>query len=246
MRVQDPMPTPETSALAAVRARLEQVQRRIAAATARAGRPPDSVDLIAISKTHPAAAIRAAHAAGQRVFGESYVQEALAKLDALADLDDIEWHFIGRNQGNKTRAIAARFHWVHGLCDPDHARRLSEQRPAGLPPLQVCIQVNLSGESSKAGVAPEAVEPLIAACERLPRLQVRGLMTLPEPAEDEARQRIPFGALRALRDRLATPSRPLDCLSMGMSDDLEAAILEGATLVRIGTAIFGVRLYRGP
>jgi pyridoxal phosphate enzyme (YggS family) len=226
-----------------IQTRLGEVHDRIRAAAERAQRPPDSVALLAVSKTHGAESVRAAYAAGQRAFGESYVREAIEKIALLADLTDIEWHFIGRIQANKTRQIAARFDWVHGLFDPAHARRLSEQRPSGLPPLKVCIQVNVSGEATKGGVEPDAVAALIAACEALPGLDVRGLMTLPAPAEDEDAQRAPFRALRLLRDRLATPSRPLDCLSMGMSDDLVAAILEGATLVRVGTAVFGPRPY---
>jgi pyridoxal phosphate enzyme (YggS family) len=226
-----------------IQTRLGEVQARIQAAAERAQRPPDSVALLAVSKTHGAEAVRAAYAAGQRAFGESYVQEAIEKIALLADLTDIQWHFIGRIQANKTRLIAARFDWVHGLSDPDHARRLSEQRPSDLPPLKVCIQVNLGGETTKGGVEPDAVAAMIAACEALPGLDVRGLMTLPAPAEDEDAQRVPFRALRLLRDRLATPNHRLDCLSMGMSDDLEAAILEGSTLVRVGTAVFGPRPY---
>ncbi|BCU08181.1 YggS family pyridoxal phosphate-dependent enzyme [Allochromatium tepidum] len=218
-----------------------QVLARIRAATERAGRPAGSVVLIAVSKKQSAAAIRAAHAAGQRAFGESYLQEALDKQVRLADLGDIEWHFIGRIQSNKTRRIAAHFDWVHGVADAAHARRLSEQRPASRQPLNVCLQVNLSGETSKGGVAPDAVGALLEQCRELPGLRVRGLMTLPAPSEDETEQRRPFRALRELRDRLATPDCPLDVLSMGMSDDLEAAILEGATQVRIGTAVFGAR-----
>jgi pyridoxal phosphate enzyme (YggS family) len=226
-----------------IQTRLGEVQARIQTAAERAQRPPDSVALLAVSKTHGAEAVRAAYTAGQRAFGESYVQEAIEKIALLADLTDIQWHFIGRIQANKTRLIAARFDWVHGLSDPDHARRLSEQRPSDLPPLKVCIQVNLGGETTKGGVEPDAVAAMIAACEALPGLDVRGLMTLPAPAEDEDAQRVPFRALRLLRDRLATPNHPLDCLSMGMSNDLEAAILEGSTLVRVGTAVFGPRPY---
>jgi len=221
---------------------LAAIRARILAATREAGRPPESVGLIAVSKYQGADAVRTAYAAGQRAFGESYVQEALDKQAQLADLA-IEWHFIGRIQTNKTRPIAAGFDWIHGLADPGHARRLSEQRPAGRPPLKVCIQVNTSGEGSKGGVAPAAVADLLAACAGLAGLQVVGLMTLPAPASDPRRQREPLRALRLLRDQLATPRQPLACLSMGMSDDLEAAVLEGATLVRIGTAIFGPRPY---
>mgnify|MGYP001811167340 CR=1 FL=1 len=193
-----------------------------------------------MSKKQSAEAIRAAYEAGQRAFGEIYLQEALDKISQLADLD-IDWHFIGRIQANKTRQIATHFAWVHGLADPAHARRLSEQRPGEMPPLNVCLQVNLSGEPSKGGVEPSATADLLDLCETLPGLRVRGLMTLPAPSDDETAQRQPFRALRMLRDQLATPTQPLSCLSMGMSDDLEAAILEGATFVRIGTAIFGER-----
>jgi PLP dependent protein len=237
------MDRPEAIGDDGIPGRLREVQARIRAAVERAQRPPDSVALLAVSKTHGAEAVRAAYIAGQRAFGESYVQEAIQKIALLADLTDIEWHFIGRIQANKTRQIATRFAWVHGLSDPAHARRLGEQRPADLPPLKVCIQVNVSGEATKGGVEPDAVAAMIAACEALPGLDVRGLMALPAPADDEDAQREPFRALRLLRDRLATSSRPLACLSMGMSDDLEAAILEGATLVRVGTAVFGPRPY---
>ncbi|MFB1489869.1 MULTISPECIES: YggS family pyridoxal phosphate-dependent enzyme [unclassified Thiocapsa] len=237
------METLETIGDEGVQTRLDEVHSRIRAAAERAQRPSDSVALLAVSKTHGAEAVRAVYAAGHRAFGESYVQEAIEKLALLADLTDIEWHFIGRIQANKTRQIATHFAWVHGLSDPAHARRLSEQRPSDLPPLKVCIQVNVSGETTKGGVEPSEVAALIAGCEALPGLDVRGLMTLPAPVEDDDAQRAPFRALRLLRDRLATPTRPLACLSMGMSDDLEAAILEGATLVRVGTAVFGPRPY---
>jgi hypothetical protein len=224
----------------AIAAHLAAVLGRIRDGERRYGRPQGSIKLVAVSKLHPAEAIRAAYAAGQRAFGENYVQEALAKQAELSDLP-IEWHFIGRIQSNKTRQIAEHFAWVHSLCDPHHARRLDAQRPAHLPPLQACVQVNTSGEASKEGLAPGAVPDLLAACTPLKRIRICGLMTLPAPAEDEAEQRRPLGALRALRDRLATPDQPLAILSMGMSDDLEAAIAEGTTLVRIGTAVFGPR-----
>lgn len=225
-----------------VAARLVQVRERIAAATRAAGRSPRSVGLVAVSKRQAAAAIRAAFDAGQRAFGESYLQEALGKRAGLRDLP-VEWHFIGRIQANKTRAIAEHFDWVHGLADPHHARRLSEQRPPGSPPLQACLQVNLDAEATKGGVSPEGLPDLLVACLGLPGLRVVGLMTLPAPASDPGLQRLPFRVLRELRDRLATPQVPLACLSMGMSDDLEAAIAEGATLVRVGTALFGPRPY---
>ncbi|MBK1641656.1 YggS family pyridoxal phosphate-dependent enzyme [Chromatium okenii] len=216
------------------------VRTRIAGACAQAQRPADAVALVAVSKKQPAAAVRALYASGQRAFGESYVQEALAKQAELADLA-IVWHFIGRVQANKTRALATQFAWVHGLADAVHAQRLHEQRPPELPPLNVCVQVNLSGEATKEGVMPEAVAPLLAQCAQLPRLRVRGLMTLPAPTADEHEQRRSFQALRQLRNQVATPDCALAELSMGMSDDLVAAIIEGATLVRIGTAIFGAR-----
>lgn len=219
---------------------LDLVQARIRAAERRFGRPPGSVALLAVSKRQEASKLRAAFAAGQRDFGENYLQEALAKMDTLADLK-ARWHFIGRIQGNKTRPIAERFAWVHSLCDLHHARRLAEQRPAGLEPLKACVQVNLSAEPTKGGLAPGAVANFLAGCTGLPGIEIVGLMVLPAPTAEEATQRTPFRALRALRDRLATPERPLDVLSMGMSDDLEAAIAEGATVVRVGTAVFGPR-----
>lgn len=219
---------------------LARVRSRIRAAEQRFGREPGSVELLAVSKKQATGKIRRAHAAGQTRFGENYLQEAVEKMDALADLT-LEWHYIGRIQGNKTRQIAERFSWVHSLCDPRHAKRLAEQRPTDLPPLKACIQVNLSGEESKAGLATDAVGELLKSCTRLPGLLVVGLMTLPAPDTGEEAQRRPFRALRELRDRLATAERPLDVLSMGMSDDLEAAIAEGATMVRVGTAVFGPR-----
>jgi hypothetical protein len=220
--------------------RLQAVQQRIATAAAAAGRRADAVRLLAVGKTRPAADIRALYAAGQRAFGENYVQEAEAKMAELADLA-IEWHHIGRIQSNKTRAIAQLFQWAHGVTDEHQARRLSQQRPAGLPPLDVCIQVNVSDEASKAGVAIATLEPLAQAVAALPNLRLRGLMAIPEPTADPAAQRRPFRALREVFDRLRAGGLELDTLSMGMSDDLEAAILEGATLVRVGTALFGPR-----
>jgi pyridoxal phosphate enzyme (YggS family) len=207
-----------------------------------AGRRADSVTLLAVSKTQSDDSIRQAWYAGQHAFGESYLQEALEKIVHLRDLA-IEWHFIGRIQSNKTRAIAEHFSWVHSLGDVKHAQRLNEQRPERLPPINCCIQVNVSGESTKAGLAPEAVAGVLEHCLELPRLRVRGLMAIPAPAQEPLAQRAPFRALRELRDRLVRPGLPLDTLSMGMSADLEAAIAEGATLVRIGTAIFGPRHY---
>jgi hypothetical protein len=220
--------------------RLEAVRARIAEAEARFARTPGSVELLAVSKRQPAEAIRAAHHLGQRAFGESYAQEGCDKQQALADLD-IDWHFIGRIQSNKTKLIAEHFDWVHGLTDLRHAQRLGAHRPADRPPLRCCLQVDLSGEASKAGIAPPAVAELLEQCIGIPGLRIEGLMTLPAPAADLAAQRRPFATLRQLRDDLATPELPLAILSMGMSDDLEAAIAEGATMVRIGTAIFGPR-----
>lgn len=223
-----------------VATRLRQVQERIRAAETRFEREPHSVELLAVSKRQETAKIRAAFAAGQSSFGESYPQEAADKMDELADLNT-DWHFIGRIQSNKTRQIAARFDWVHSLCDFKHARRLSDQRPAGRPPLRACIQVNLDAEPSKAGLAPDQVGGFVTACAELSGLSLVGLMTLPAPTEDEEAQRGPFRELRLLRDRIATPACPLPTLSMGMSADLDAAIAEGATIVRVGTAIFGPR-----
>lgn len=220
--------------------RLLAVQVRIARAAAKAGRPAEAVRLLAVSKTRPAADIRALWAAGQRAFGENYVQEAQAKMAELGDLA-IEWHHIGRIQSNKTRVVAERFQWAHGITDEHQARRLGQQRPSGMPPLDVCIQVDVSNEATKAGVPLAKVEPLAQAIAALPNLRLRGLMAIPEPATEEAAQRRPFRALRELFDRLRARGLELDTLSMGMSDDLEAAILEGATIVRVGTALFGPR-----
>lgn len=196
--------------------------------------------MLAVSKTWPAESVREAAAAGQRAFGESYVQEAIDKLDALAGLG-LEWHFIGPLQSNKTRPVANAFAWVHSVDRLRIAQRLSEQRDVHLPPLQVCIQVNVSGEASKSGVAPDALPDLARAVAALPRLQLRGLMTIPEATSDVVLQRARFATLRQLKDGLVASGLPLDTLSMGMSDDLEAAIAEGATIVRVGTAIFGSR-----
>jgi pyridoxal phosphate enzyme (YggS family) len=223
---------------------LDAVRQRIALAAQVAGRDPRSVALLAVSKTFPAEDVRAAHAAGQRAFGENYVQEALTKLDALADLrESIEWHFIGPLQSNKTRPVAERFDWVHSIDRLKIAQRLAEQRPDGMPPLNVCVQVNVSGEASKSGVPPEEAADVAHAIAALPKLRLRGLMAIPEPAGSIEQQRVPHRALRELSDRLRAAGLELDTLSMGMSDDLEAAVLEGATMVRIGTAIFGARDY---
>lgn len=225
-------------------ARLDSVHHRIADAARTAGRDPASVTLLAVSKTFPADAVRAAHAAGQRAFGENYVQESIDKIDTLADLRaELEWHFIGPLQSNKTRAVAERFDWVHSVDRLKIAQRLAEQRPAHLPPLNVCVQVNISGEASKSGVAPADVAEVARAVAALPSLRLRGLMAIPEPADDADAQRTPHRALRALFDTLRAGGLPLDTLSMGMSADLDAAVLEGATIVRVGTAIFGARDY---
>ena len=222
--------------------KLKTVLNRIAQACAAAGRPMDSVTLLAVSKTFAAAAVREAYAAGQRQFGENYVQEALDKIAALADLrPQIEWHLIGPLQSNKTRSVAAAFDWVHSVDRLKIAQRLSEQRPAELPPLQLCLQVNISGEASKSGLLPADVLAVAQAVAVLPRLRLRGLMAIPEPAGDEAAQRAPHRALRELLAALNDAGLDLDTLSMGMSADLEAALAEGATVVRVGTAIFGGR-----
>jgi len=223
---------------------LAAVQQRIAAAARNAGRDPHAVQLLAVSKTFPAEAVRAAYAAGQRAFGENYVQEAIAKLDALADLRaSLEWHFIGPLQSNKTRPVAERFDWVHSVDRLKIAQRLSEQRPDSLPPLNVCLQVNTSGETSKSGVSPDEAAEVAHAIAALPRIVLRGLMSIPEPQTELAAQRAPHRLLRELFERLRADGLALDTLSMGMSADLEAAVLEGATIVRIGTAIFGARDY---
>ncbi|HEB59242.1 MAG TPA: YggS family pyridoxal phosphate-dependent enzyme [Gammaproteobacteria bacterium] len=220
---------------------LARVRERIAKAEIACGRAPGSVDLLAVSKTRPVADLRAALAAGQHRFGESYVQEALDKIAALAG-HDIEWHFIGPLQSNKSRAVAEHFHWCHSIDRLKLARRLSDQRPDTLPPLQICLQVNISGEASKSGFAPEAVAAAAGEIASLPHLQLRGLMAIPARESDVARQRAAFARLRALRDAIDKEhGLALDTLSMGMTGDLEAAIAEGATLVRVGTGIFGER-----
>lgn len=219
---------------------MQNIAERIAQAAAVSGRDPSAIRLLAVSKTWPVESLREAAAAGQRAFGESYVQEAIDKVDALAG-EGLEWHFIGPLQSNKTRPVANAFAWVHSVDRLKIAQRLSEQRDVHLPPLQVCIQVNVSGEASKSGVAPEALPELARAVAALPRLQLRGLMTIPEPTPDVALQRARFASLRHMLDALNGEGMALDTLSMGMSDDLEAAIAEGSTIVRVGTAIFGSR-----
>ncbi|MDW7745831.1 YggS family pyridoxal phosphate-dependent enzyme [Halomonas sp.] len=225
---------------------LAAARTRLADALNAAGRPADGARLLAVSKTKPAAMIREAWHLGQREFGENYVQEALDKQAELADLDPIVWHFIGPLQSNKTRDVAEHFAWVHSVDREKIARRLNDQRPAALGPLEICLQVNISDEASKSGVSLEALPALAEAVQALPQLRLRGLMAIPAPAEGLDAQRVPFARLRealeGLRERL--PGAPLDTLSMGMSADLEAAVLEGATLVRLGTAIFGERSAR--
>jgi pyridoxal phosphate enzyme (YggS family) len=230
------------AAMASIPENILQVRARIAAACEAYARVPGSVNLLAVSKTCPGVSVREAYAAGQRDFGENYVQEALAKITDLADLrTSLRWHLIGPLQSNKTRDVAEQFDWVHSVDRAKLAQRLSAQRPAELPPLQVCLQVNISGEDSKSGVAPEEVPALARTVAALPRLRLRGLMAIPEPAPDFERQRAPHRALRALFERLNAEGLELDTLSIGMSADLEAAVAEGATWVRIGTAIFGAR-----
>ena len=230
--------------MAAINDNLQAVGARIRKAASAGGRDPAAIRLLAVSKTAPPAAIRDAFGAGQRSFGENYVQEALDKQAALgaAGLQGrIEWHLIGPLQSNKTRAAAGCFDWVHTIDREKTARRLSEARAPEAPPLNVLIQVNVSGEATKSGVAPREAAALAHAVRSLPRLRLRGLMAIPEPSEDEALQRARFREVRELFDALNAGGLELDTLSMGMSQDLEAAVAEGSTLVRIGTAIFGER-----
>jgi len=228
--------------MATIASRLQQVRLRIARACAAAGRPVESVTLLAVSKTCSAASVREAHAAGQTCFGENYVQEALAKIEQLAELRGAtRWHLIGPLQSNKARLVAEHFDWVHSVASLKLAERLSAQRPLHLPALQVCLQVNISAEASKSGLAPADVPAVAHAVARLPGLRLRGLMAIPEPAGDRQAQRAPHRALRKLLQALQRDGLALDTLSMGMSADLEAAIAEGATIVRVGTAIFGAR-----
>lgn len=219
---------------------LQAVRQRIELAATAAGRPVAAIQLLAVSKTFPAAAVRQAYTAGQRAFGESYVQEAMDKILALNDLP-LKWHFIGPLQSNKTRPIAENFSWVHSVDRARIAERLSTGRPANLPDLQVCLQVNISGEASKGGVVPEDLLALARHVQTLPHLKLRGLMAIPEPTADVAQQRQGFRMLRELLERLNSQGFQLDTLSMGMTGDLEAAIAEGATIVRVGSAIFGER-----
>lgn len=226
--------------MATIAANLQAVRARVGRAAQAAGRRGDEIMLLAVSKTFPAERVSEAYAAGQRAFGESYAQEAVEKITELASLP-LEWHFIGPIQSNKTRVIAEHFQWVHSVEREKIAVRLNDARPADLPPLDVCIQVNVSGEHDKRGVEPGGEVQLAEAISRMPRLKLRGLMAIPEPTPDTVAQRRRFALLRKLKENLVARGYVLDTLSMGMSDDLEAAISESATIVRVGTAIFGPR-----
>jgi pyridoxal phosphate enzyme (YggS family) len=225
---------------------LQAVEATIQAACEAAARPRSTVQLLAVSKTFPAEAVLEAAACGQRAFGENYLQEGIDKIAAVAKaLPDtpLEWHFIGPIQSNKTRPIATQFDWVHTVERLKIAQRLSEQRPAERGPLNICLQVNISGEASKSGVHPDELPALARAVAQLPNLRLRGLMAIPEPEDDPALQRIPFARLRALAKDIVKDGIFVDTLSMGMSGDMRAAILEGASIVRVGSAIFGARHY---
>lgn len=227
--------------MTAILSNLQAVHTAIDQAALMAQRDSARITLLAVSKTVPATVLREAHSVGQHAFGENFVQEALDKMHDLRDLP-LEWHFIGPIQSNKTRTIAENFSWVHSVDRLKIAQRLSAQRPANLPPLNLCLQINVSGESTKGGVAPDEAEALAHAIAILPRLKLRGLMAIPAPAEGLAVQRAAFAKMRELLGMLNTTGLNLDTLSMGMSHDLTAAILEGATIVRVGTAIFGSRI----
>jgi len=228
--------------MSSVEAKLQQVRTRIATACETSQRPVQSVTLLAVTKTFGPQAVRDALAAGQHAFGENYVQEALEKIESLVDVrEQLEWHLIGPLQSNKTRVVATHFDWVHTIDRLKLAERLSAQRPEHLPPLQVCLQVNISGEGSKSGVAPDDALALAESVSQLPRLRLRGLMAIPEPEGDFDAQRAPHRALARLLYDLNGAGQTLDTLSIGMSADLEAAIAEGATIVRVGSAIFGAR-----
>ena len=228
-----------------IRNNLQSVRERIAAACAHAGRPVNEVTLLAVSKTFGPDAVRQAHAAGQVAFGENYIQEAVEKMALLADLP-LQWHCIGPIQSNKTRLVAQHFHWAHTVDRLKIAQRLSEQRPPEMPPLCVCIQVNIDGGASKSGVAPEETLELARSVAQLPRLALRGLMTIPDPVESHEAQLAVHRRARALFDSLRAQGLPLDTLSMGMTGDLEAAIEAGSTMVRVGTAVFGGRPAKAP
>ena len=228
--------------MSAIATNLQAVRERIAKAARAAGREPGEIMLLAVSKTKPLADILCAAEAGQTAFGENYAQEGVDKMTVAVDRN-LSWHFIGPLQSNKTRLVAEHYAWVHSIERLKIAERLSAQRPAQLPPLQVCVQVNVSGEASKSGCAPEEALALCQAISTMPGLSLRGLMAIPEASDDPAAQRAPFRQLREIADSIRAAGVPLDTLSMGMSHDLEAAIAEGATIVRIGTAIFGERNY---
>lgn len=225
---------------------LQLVQHRIATSAQAAGRDPTSIRLLAVSKTFDAQAVLTAAQAGQRAFGENYVQEAFDKISSTRELNpdlQLEWHFIGPIQSNKTRQIAEHFDWVHSVDRLKIAQRLSEQRPVDMPPLQICLQVNVSGEATKSGLEPDALLELARVVNTLPNIRLRGLMAIPEPTEDIEQQRAAFAKLRLMQNDLQAVGIQTDTLSMGMSADMDAAIAEGATIVRIGTAIFGGRDY---
>jgi pyridoxal phosphate enzyme (YggS family) len=228
--------------MSAIATNLQAVRERIAKAALAAGREPGEIMLLAVSKTKPLADILCASEADQAEFGENYAQEGVDKMLCAVDRN-LSWHFIGPLQSNKTRLVAEHYAWVHSIERLKIAERLSAQRPAHLPPLQVCVQVNVSGEASKSGCAPDQVLALCQAISTLPGLKLRGLMAIPEANDDPTEQRKPFRQLREIADSIRAAGVPLDTLSMGMSHDLEAAIAEGATIVRIGTAIFGERNY---
>ncbi|CAN5665884.1 YggS family pyridoxal phosphate-dependent enzyme [soil metagenome] len=233
--------------MATIASKLQQVRARLAAACDAAQRPVESVTLLAVSKTFGPEQVREAALEGQLLFGENYVQEAVLKIDALADSRlPLEWHLIGPLQSNKARIVAERFAWVHSVDRLAIAQRLSEHRPADLPPLQVCLQVNISDEESKSGFSPDEALRAAAEIAALPRLRLRGLMVVPRPSDSPAEQRAPFARLREMLARLRSEGLDVDTLSMGMSADLEAAVAEGATIVRIGSAIFGERAAHGP
>lgn len=228
--------------MTAIVSNLQAVRHAIMQAAQTARREAAGIRLLAVSKTFPASAVREAYAAGQREFGENYAQEALDKMAVLRDLQ-IVWHFIGPIQSNKTRLIAENFAWVHGVDRLKIAQRLSEQRPPTLPALNICLQVNVSGEESKSGVVPQEAERLAFELANLPRIKLRGLMAIPASADDQSEQRKPFAQLRELAQKITAQGIVLDTLSMGMSHDFAAAIQEGATIIRVGTAIFGKRDY---
>ncbi len=230
--------------MTAILSNLQAVRQAVTDATQAAGRARDTVHLLAVSKTFPAASVREAYQAGQTAFGENYLQEALDKIEVLRELP-LEWHFIGPIQSNKTRPIAEHFDWVHSVDRLKIAERLSSQRPESMPPLNICLQVNVSGEASKSGVASEDVAQLAREVARLPRLKLRGLMAIPAPTESLLQQRAAFVQMHELLLAMNAQGMQLDTLSMGMSHDFAVAIQEGATIVRVGTAIFGARNYGG-